>query len=502
MSNATPTRWIRRGSGLWGLAAAVAVAIGATVISLQAAGAAAIDIGGTYQLVSRSSGKAIAVQGASTADSAPIVQSTVRSSATNQRWQFVAGTAGTYVIKAVHSGKVIDVAAKSTADGASVVQYGANGGSNQEFSVVDTSSGYVKLVNRNSGKVLDVTGRSTAEDALITQYTDNGGTNQQWQLVRVAGDPGPSPSPSGTTPSATPSTQPPTKSLTIPSTLGTHDPSRLINDNGSYYFYSTGRGIPGWYTTDGKTWKQTPQIFPNGIPASVKSAVPANDGYDVWAPDIIFNPNTRLFSLYYSVANWDNTTHSAIGLATSPTLNPNAANYKWTDRGLVTQQTTDTYQAIDPAPFFDASGNLWLAFGSGYAAHRDHAINIIALDRSTGLRTSDTSFYTPESCGCEASYVHYHAGYYYLFWNTGGCCTGASSTYTIHVARSKSVTGPYTENSSKFFASTGNIHGPGHIGILSENGKDYYTYHYYPSSGGSVLGLGTITWTADGWPTR
>jgi beta-xylosidase len=233
--------------------------------------------------------------------------------------------------------------------------------------------------------------------------------------------------------------------------------------------------------------------------------VPSNDGSDVWAPDVIYNPDTGLFSLYYSVANWDDTTRSAVGLATSPTLNPSAANYHWTDRGVIIAQKSSTagFSAIDPAPFFDANGNMWMSFGSGYSTNnRPHGINIIALDRNTGLQSSNQTLYTQLSCGCEASYVQYHSGYYYLFWNTGGCCDGSSSTYTIHVARSTSVTGPYTEKSSKFYSSTGTIHGPGHIGILSENGKDYYSYHYYPNSGGSVLGFGTITWGSDGWPVK
>jgi galactan endo-1,6-beta-galactosidase len=40
-------------------------------------------------------------------------------------------------------------------------------------------------VNRNSGKVLDVSGRSTADGGNVIQWTDNGGSNQQWSLVQV-----------------------------------------------------------------------------------------------------------------------------------------------------------------------------------------------------------------------------------------------------------------------------------------------------------------------------
>jgi hypothetical protein len=303
----------------------------------------------------------------------------------------------------------------------------------------------------------------------------------------------------GTAGGSTPSPAGGALTLPVPANLYTHDPSRIINDAGSHYFYSTGRNIPVWYTTDGTHWKQGPVVFPNGIPRSVHNVVPGNDGHDVWAPDIIYNPNTRLYDLYYAVSK--DITQSAIGLVTSPTLDPASPDYAWTDRGpVVVHNSSNAFNAIDPAPFFDASGAMWLAFGSGFGAYSDHAIDVVALDKNTGLR-SDNQLHTVQSCHCEASYVHYHDGQYYLFWNTGGCCSGVNASYTIHVARSKSPLGPYTERSTVFYAPSGNIHGPGQIGILSENGHDYYSYHYYPTNS-SVLGVGILTWASDGWPYK
>jgi arabinan endo-1,5-alpha-L-arabinosidase len=72
--------------------------------------------------------------------------------------------------------------------------------------------------------------------------------------------------------------------------------------------------------TDGKNWKSAPNIFPNGLPSEVQSAVPDNDG--VWAPDVIYNPNSGLYDLYYAVAVWGNSDYSLIGLITSPTVDP------------------------------------------------------------------------------------------------------------------------------------------------------------------------------------
>jgi arabinan endo-1,5-alpha-L-arabinosidase len=288
---------------------------------------------------------------------------------------------------------------------------------------------------------------------------------------------------------------------TLSGDIGTHDPSRLVKDGNTYYSYSTGGNVPMKYSTDKIHWKNGQSVFPNGIPAAIKNAV-KNFAGNVWAPDVIYANGQ--YRLYYAV--WGDNANSAIALVTSPTLNPSAANYKWTSQGIVVSTTNGSNaQAIDPAPYVDASGNYWLSWGSGYPYKwTQPEIFQTRLDNKTGLKLTGTEAQTVGVLKGheEGSYVQYHNGYYYLFWNTGSCCNGTSSTYTIHVARSTSPAGTYTERSSKFFSSTGNIHGPGHIGILTENGTDYYTYHYYNSGGSAVLGLGTITWGSDGWPNH
>lgn len=293
---------------------------------------------------------------------------------------------------------------------------------------------------------------------------------------------------------------------------GSHDPSRMIYCNGKYYLYSTGGGMK--YSTDKINWTSGTSPF-SGVPTSVKNAVPNNQG--IWAPDVIFYNNK--YYLYYSVAD-PASTNSAIGLITSPTLDPSGAGYKWTDVGVVVHHhdKPDKKTAIDPCPFLDASNNLWLSWGSGYAdgaTWSDPTIFITKMDNTTGLASSTDLNEYPVALGhIEGSAIYYLRGYYYAFWNSGGCCSGASSTYTVHMARSPTVTGTYVDkngagNSSvTFLAATvvknsinGNEHGPGHVGILSEGGIDRVTYHYYPDTGGSVIGEETVVWGADGWPT-
>jgi GH43 family beta-xylosidase len=206
---------------------AAVVAVPAAVVMYSTAYAATIDPNAWYRIVSRHSGLALNVAGASTADGAGLVQSTP-AAATSQQFQFVSSGGGYHRIKARHSGKALDVYEFSTADGATIVQWPDLNGTNQQWSAVDTDSGYVKLVNRNSGKALDVWEWSTADGARISQYTDTGAANQQWQLVNVGAG----------TPTATPTTGGPVRTFTNPVKRNGPDPW-LQYHNGSYYLTTT-----------------------------------------------------------------------------------------------------------------------------------------------------------------------------------------------------------------------------------------------------------------------
>ncbi|TDC65572.1 alpha-L-arabinofuranosidase [Micromonospora sp. KC207] len=185
---ARTVRWRRRWRS--GLAAVAVMAVVAGLLTVATpASAATVDTTAWYVLVNRNSGKALDVNGASTADGARLIQWT-RTNANNQQFQFVGSGGGYYRLKARHSSKVAAVSNSSTANGSAIVQWGDSNGTNQQFRLVDSDSGYVRLVNRNSGKALEVAGLSTADGANIQQWDDWNGANQQWQLVRVDGGTG------------------------------------------------------------------------------------------------------------------------------------------------------------------------------------------------------------------------------------------------------------------------------------------------------------------------
>jgi hypothetical protein len=286
---------------------------------------------------------------------------------------------------------------------------------------------------------------------------------------------------------------------------GTHDPSRIIESNGRFYFCGTGGRCAS--SGDGLAWTST------GVRISVPSWVATYEpggNQGVWAPDIVFYNGQ--YYIYYAVCGVP-ATHAPclVGLYTTPTLDSTSSSFKLTDAGMVVNNPMNTsaiqFAAIDPGPIIDPAGNLWTSWGSGYGKDTSKLqIWITRLDTGGLPLTSDAGFKPPEQPGyglepggIEASYIYFHDGYYYLFWNSGGCCSGAASTYTIHVARSQTITGPYG-TAQVFYASNGSIHGPGHIGIYDACGAMRFTYHYYPDTGGSVLGENELSWGADGWP--
>jgi GH43 family beta-xylosidase len=265
----------------WALAVVgILVAAAAVVATSPSAHAVTIDTGAWYQIVSRHSGKSLAISQSSTADGAGLVQVTL-GSGTNQQFQFVSSGGGYYRLRARHSGKAIDVFNFSTANGANVVQWADLNGTNQQFSAVDTTSGYFKLINRNSGKALDVWEWSTAENTRISQYTDTGGNNQQWRLVTVGG-------PTTTTPGP--------RTFTNPIKSNGPDPW-LQYHNGFYYLATT-----TWNSTITMRRSTTLGGLVNAPETTIFNLAGRSNGCcNMWAPEfhLLNGPNGQRWYLYY-----------------------------------------------------------------------------------------------------------------------------------------------------------------------------------------------------------
>jgi arabinan endo-1,5-alpha-L-arabinosidase len=286
----------------------------------------------------------------------------------------------------------------------------------------------------------------------------------------------------------------------------TRDPSTIVKCKNEFWVFYTGRGVPSFHSTDLVKWEPGPPVF-RTAPEWTATVVPENRNMNYWAPDIIHLGDQYL--LYYSVSA-GGLPHSAIGLATTPTLDPADPAYRWTDHGVVVQsQKSNNLNAIDPSVFSDEDGTLWLAFGS-FAG----GIRLVQLDPKTGKRLNPEAPFLQVASNdeIEAVCLYKHDGYYYLFVNFGACCRGVNSTYSIRVGRSPRITGPYIDNDGVEMLKAGGtiliptkkgpLVGPGHTGILVDNGKSWFTSDFEGDTrmgGKATLAIMPLTWKS-GWP--
>ena len=154
-----------------------------------------------------------------------------------------------------------------------------------------------------------------------------------------------------------------------------HDP--VITREGDIY-YVFGTGLPEdkggrlsvRTSRDLVTWTRQTPLFPE-MPAWAARAIPGAS--NLWAPDISRGPNGR-WRLYYSVSTFGSN-RSAIGLATSVTLDPTAPGYGWRDEGMVVgSKPGDDFNAIDPNHIDDGKGGAWLAGCSFQATPRSSSV--------------------------------------------------------------------------------------------------------------------------------
>lgn len=296
----------------------------------------------------------------------------------------------------------------------------------------------------------------------------------------------------------------------------THDPV-MIKEKDTYYLFATGQGISVMSSKDMDNWKFEPPVFEE----APKWAVNLIDGYNghTWAPDVIYHGG--LYHLFYSCSAFGKNT-SAIGHATTPTLDRKDPAFKWTDHGMVIQSVPnrDSWNAIDPNIIIDERGIPWMCFGSFWdgiklvrltddlnavaepqewysLSRRQHSVSMKAEDAGDGA--------------VEAPFIMKHAEYYYLFVSFDYCCRGLQSDYKVAVGRSKDVRGPYFDRDGKSMEVGGGSimvkgnkdwAGIGHCAVYEFSGKSYFIAHAYSTKEDGVpkLIIRKIRWTSDGWP--
>jgi arabinan endo-1,5-alpha-L-arabinosidase len=222
--------------------------------------------------------------------------------------------------------------------------------------------------------------------------------------------------------------------------------------------------------------------------------------------------------MYYAVSRMYSN-FSAIGLATSRTGLPGT----WKDRGrpVISSPPPPSYagpeyNALDPSLLVDANGRWWLVFGS-FAG----GIFMQQLNPLTGELLDPKSFPVqiatrpglPEDA-IEEPFIYQHGGVYYLFVSFDYCCSGAASSYSIHVGRSVAPTGPYVDEAGRpllegggttVLASHDYVVGPGGSSVVADDSPGHHDVslprqsrfagHYLPALRSNFIG-----WDPEGSP--
>ncbi|WP_158615416.1 arabinan endo-1,5-alpha-L-arabinosidase [Acidipila sp. EB88] len=294
------------------------------------------------------------------------------------------------------------------------------------------------------------------------------------------------------------------------------DPS-IARQGNTWYLFSTDAGdptrlgfVPIRCSADQQTWQVCGHVFAT-LPAWIHDAVPHAAG--LWAPDISYFGGE--WHLYYAASSLLSQ-RSAIGVATSPTLDPAAPGYGWTDHGMVISSAPgDDFNAIDPNIILDANGAPWLNYGSFWSGIKQQPVDAASGKLVPGAARAQLagSPYTSDHAIEAASEIS-HDGFYYLFASTGHCCAAsfAGDDYQEIVGRSTSIHGPFLDQAGVDLMLGGGtvmLSGgtrwvaPGSATAWTDaaTGHSMLVFHALDrtSNGDATLWMQQITWLGD-WP--
>ncbi len=495
-----------------------------------------------FTLTNASSGMVLGIAGQSQVAGTALAQETSAGAATtDDMWHAMPMGANQlqYNVENLLTHQVMGIMNASVDAGSVALQYADNGTNDHLWQFYLLTDGNYLIQNVNSSLYLEDSNSGTTSSAVIDQgaraTTGTGCACQEWKLTL----------------STTPAYPAP---RTVTGTgIFVHDPYMLKDPSGTYWLYGTHQTMA--YSTDLTTFTYTtlstpygactvtqggfwittdqrcPIIGPDFTSWSGLQTPPSDNSgknVDTWAPSLLTAGGT--YYLYYAVPYEPSTgAEAVIGLATSTT-----PSGPWTDKGYVVSSWTaatapapsssnwnfnsaTTWNAIDPDPFTDASGNWWLSFGSW-----QDGIHLMQLNPATGLPLSPWSLTYPiiaaRGAGEEGSFIYPYifngTQYFYYFASINACCS-ATSPYRIIVGRSTNPQGPYVDRGGLNLTAGGgtillsthsNIVGPGGQSVFTDsvNGVDTPTivYHYYDgnNNGTPTLGINRLGFTSDGWP--
>jgi arabinan endo-1,5-alpha-L-arabinosidase len=226
------------------------------------------------------------------------------------------------------------------------------------------------------------------------------------------------------------------------------DPDVVRGADGWWYAYATSDPLHSGETTpdyipmsksaDLVHWQYAGDAF---SPATLPSWADTANGAALWAPDVHYAGGQ--WRMYYVVTRTTVTPDlddNAIGMATAPSpLGP------WTDSGAPVVGPrrggpgNNFLWTFDPEVVRDLDGTEHLFYGSYYGGIFQQPLD------ATGTHTTGEATRIAIDNKFEGTYITRRNGYWYLFASTANCCAGPTTGYSVEVARSTSLTGPYLD---------------------------------------------------------
>jgi arabinan endo-1,5-alpha-L-arabinosidase len=520
-----------------------------------------VDDSSQYTLTNASSGMVLGISGQNQTAGTDVVQEASSTTTSDIDWHFMPMGNNEFNIENMLTHQVIGISNASTAAGAQVLQYADNGTNDHLWQFYLLSDGNYLLRNGNSDLYLEDANAGTSTSATIDQNsraTSSGQCSaQEWKLVSTGNAAYPAPM----TVSGTGIYVHDPYMLQDPSThiywlYGTHQTLAYSTDLSTFTYTTLSTTYGACTQAQGDYWLSDDQHCPIIGPdfsswAGLQTPPSDNNGQntDLWAPSLLYANGT--YYQYYAVPYEPSTgAEAVIGLATSntpygpwtdtSTLSGSAGDYNyvvtsWSNATSAVPATnpwgfsaSTTWNAIDPAPFEDASGNWWLVYGSWSDGIR--VLQLQTPSTATSSATvgfpisSDSSTWTKvayRGAGEEGPFIYPYVfngtQYYYYFAPINVCCQGTASTYREIVGRSTSPTGPFVDRGgialtsgggTILVSSHGNIYGPGGASVFTDTSSDgsqslpTIVYHYYDgaNNGTPTVGINRLGFTSDGWP--
>jgi beta-xylosidase len=238
-------------------------------------------------------------------------------------------------------------------------------------------------------------------------------------------------------------------------------------------------GLPILHSKDLVNWTIISHALPQQVPVDVFSKVQHGNG--VWAPAIGYHNNE--FYIFYPDPDF--------GIYVTKTKNINGP---WSAPVLVQEGKG----LIDPCPFWDENGKVYLAHAlAGSRAGFKSVIIIKELNAAADKVIGDAVLVYDgheKDATIEGPKLYKRNGYYYIFAPAGGVGTGWQT-----ILRSKNIYGPY-ERKVVLEQGATTINGP-HQGawVQTQTGEDWFLHFQDKDAYGRVLHLQPMKWDND-WP--